>query len=287
MHTSTPQVEPETHPDVSIVIPCYNYGHFLDEAINSVLAQTWPSLEIIVVDDGSTDPKTLALFEHFERPRTRLLRQENGGIASARNAAIQQARGEIILTLDADDRIAPTFVEKAVKRLREDNTLGLVYGRAEFFGDSTGPWNMPEFRMPDMLFENRIPSCAVFRKRDWERVGGYDTVLAAAEDYDFWLSLISLGVGVYRIDETMLYYRLHGSPRWLQDPEVRLATYRRIFNRHLDLYLRHIDAWFDRYLKTVEILSGTTAEVVQLRAQLERQSSQIETLQQQLKSLTG
>lgn len=274
-------------PDVSVVIPCYNYGHFLDEAINSVLAQTWPSLEIIVVDDGSTDPTTLALFEHFERPRTRLLRKVNGGPASARNTAIQHARGEFILTLDADDRIAPTYVEMAVKRLREDHTLGIVYARAQFFGDSTGPWNLPEFRMPDMLFENCIPICGFFRKRDWERVGGYDTVLAAAEDYDFWLSLISLGVGVYRFDETMFFYRLHGPPRWLQDPQVRLATYRRIFERHRELYLQHIEAWFQRYTDGVELSFGLRAEVERLRAQVDQQSALIEQLQQQLRGFAG
>lgn len=280
MQTATLQVEQALHPDLSVVIPCYNYGRFLDEAIGSVLAQTWPAVEIIVVDDGSTDPDTLALFAHFERPYTRLIRTANGGISRARNTAIRQARGEFIMTLDADDRIAPTFVEQAVRLLRQDPSLGLIYGRVEFFGDQTGPWNQPEFRMPDILFENCLPSCGVFRKQDWERVGGFAEGLPAAEDYDFWLALIELGRGVHRIDETLFWYRMHGTPRWLQDPQTRLETYRRIFNRHQALYLPYMDAWFQRYTKAVEALLVAQAEVAELREQLNRQSALLETLQQ-------
>lgn len=278
MQTVTPTAEVPS-PDVSVIIPCYNYGHFLDDAIQSVLAQSWPSIEIVVVDDGSTDPATLALFEHFERPRTRLLRKPNGGPASARNLAIQHARGELILALDADDRIAPTFIEQAVQLMREDDSLGIVYGRIEFFGDRTGPWKMPDFRMPDMLFDNLIPSCGVFRRQDWERVGGYDTELPATEDYDFWLSLIELGRGVHRIDETMSYYRLHGSPRWLLDPESRWKTFRRIFERHRGMYLKHADGWFERYVALMIAHADAQMEVHHLRGQLEQQKMRLEALQ--------
>ena len=287
MHTAPPPAQQDLHPDVSVVIPCYNYGRFLDEAIRSVLAQTWPSIELIVVDDGSTDPETLALFEHFDRPRTQLIRTPNRGISRARNTAIEQARGEFILTLDADDRIAPTFAEKALRLMRADDTLGIVYGRIELFGDRKGPWNQPEFRMPDILFENCLPACGVFRKRDWARVGGYSEELSAAEDYDFWLSLLGLGLGVQRIDEVMLYYRLHGPPRWLQDPQTRMATYRRIFQRHQALYLPHMDAWFARYTEAVEATYAARGEAEQLRAQLKQQSERIAILQERLASLGG
>lgn len=101
-------------PLVSVVIPCYNQARYLDECISSVLEQSFGSFEIIVVDDGSNNPEDISLLDHADYPRTTLLRQANQGPSAARNAGIRKARGKYILPLDADDKIAPRFLELCV-----------------------------------------------------------------------------------------------------------------------------------------------------------------------------
>ncbi len=99
-------------PKVSILIPCFNLGQYIEEAVDSVFAQTDQDFEIIIVNDGSTDEATNKLLEGFSRPRTTVLSTENRGLAAARNLAIQQARGRYICALDADDKLHPQFIEK-------------------------------------------------------------------------------------------------------------------------------------------------------------------------------
>jgi len=134
-----------TMPTVSVIIPCFNQGHFLAESIGSVLASDHDDLEIIVVDDGSTDPTTITLLEQLAYPKTRLLRQENRGLAAARNYGITEAHGSYILPLDADDRIGPQYISQAVAALEADQHLGIIYCRAEKFGAEEGPWQLPRF----------------------------------------------------------------------------------------------------------------------------------------------
>jgi len=132
-------------PLVSIIIPCYNQGRYLAESIGSVLASDFTELEIIVVDDGSTEPETRRILDMLEYPKTRLIRRANGGLAAARNSGIAEAQGRYILPLDADDRIGPEYLGQAVAALEADPQLGVVYCRAERFGARVGPggWPLP------------------------------------------------------------------------------------------------------------------------------------------------
>ena len=193
---------------VSVVIPCYNQGQFLAESIGSVLASDYPDLEIIVVDDGSTDPETCRILDGLDYPRTKLIRQENGGLASARNAGISAAAGRYILPLDADDRIGPQYISQAVAALEADPGLGIVYCLAEKFGAEQGPWPLSPFSRWRMGLGNIIFCSAVYRKADWQQVGGYATDLRRGwEDWDFWLSLLELGRTVHCLDLVGFYYR--------------------------------------------------------------------------------
>src|SRR5690348_2571583 len=125
---------------VSVVIPCFNAGEHLDEAVRSALAQTHADLEVVIMDDGSTDPATRRLLDGAAAwPRTRILRQANAGPSAARNAAIEAATGEFILPLDADDRIEPGYVEQAAAILQSRPEVGIVYCRAMKFGAESGP----------------------------------------------------------------------------------------------------------------------------------------------------
>ncbi len=226
---------------VSVVIPCYNQGAYLDEAVESVLAQTYRDFEIIVVNDGSTDEETNRLLARYERPQTRVLHTGNQGLASARNNGIREAMGEYILPLDADDRIVPTYLEKAVRVLDERPDAGIVYCLAETFGVVTGPWPAAEFSLGRMLLGNLIFCSALYRKGDWETVGGYKANMAGGwEDWDFWLSLIELGRGVHRIPEVLFRYRVkERSMAKGMDAAAKAEMHLQVMRNHKDLYIEN------------------------------------------------
>jgi glycosyltransferase involved in cell wall biosynthesis len=199
-------------PKVSVVIPCYNQGVFLAEAINSVQWQTYSDFEIIVVDDGSTDPETRSVIDRLDGLSLKVLRTENGGLATARNRGITASSGELVLPLDADDRIAATYIERGVEILDHTPSAGVVYSRAERFGAMTGPWGLPEFSPRRILVENMVFCSAVFRRQAWEQVGGYNPNMRHGwEDWDLWLSFVELGVGFLCIPEPLFFYRVRSS----------------------------------------------------------------------------
>ncbi|MFC4261269.1 glycosyltransferase family 2 protein [Ferruginibacter yonginensis] len=195
---------------VSVIIPCYNQGAFVMDALASVAAQTYVHWEAIVVNDGSTDAATVALLAELQFPQTRVLHTSNMGLAQARNNGIAEAKGTYILPLDADDTIASTYIEKAVAQFEKHPTTILVYSKAAFFGTETGEWLLPDFSMQTMLQQNVIFCSAMFRKYDFEKVGGYATYMRYGwEDWDLWLRMLTNGGLVYRIPEVLFYYRKH------------------------------------------------------------------------------
>jgi glycosyltransferase involved in cell wall biosynthesis len=254
-------------PKVSVVIPCFNLGEYLDEAIDSVLAQTFQDFEILVVDDGSNDPYTKNRLSTLDKPRVRVFRSENQGLAGARNLAIAHAQGEYILPLDADDRLAPTFVEKADAVLNERPEVGIVYSEVEWFGEKNGKWDVPPYRFPDILLDNTIVASALYRRSDWELVGGYSTEFRSRwEDYDFWLSLIERGRIPYRIPEVLFYYRQRaGSMTQRAHSTDRAPLYELLFRRHREMYEENIGYVFERIAKLEEELQLREPERPQLQ----------------------
>ncbi|MEW6517687.1 MAG: glycosyltransferase family A protein [candidate division FCPU426 bacterium] len=232
----------KTMPLVSVIIPCYNDGLYLDEAVASVLNQTYPRMEIIVVDDGSTDRATCRLLKQYQRPHTTVFRIVHGGPARARNAGIARARGEYILPLDADDKIAPAYVKKAVEVMERDKGVGIVYCRARLFGAREEEWILPDYSFEKMLFDNVIFNSALYRKKSWKRAGGYNANMTdGMEDYDFWLSLLEQDERqVVRINRIMFYCRVRKesrTTRMLRDgKEAEMFT--RIFFNHPRLFGR-------------------------------------------------
>jgi len=162
-------------------------GEYLSEAVESVLAQTYRDFEIIIIDDASNDKETVKLLEQYSHPMIHVIRNsQNMGVAAARNQGILLAKGEFILPLDADDYIAETYFEKAIKLFSKRPDIGIIYCNAEFFGEKSGPWNLPSFSLTRMLIENLIFSAAFFKKSDWQRSVGYRSVMSAGwEDWDF------------------------------------------------------------------------------------------------------
>nr|WP_315149668.1 glycosyltransferase [uncultured Flavobacterium sp.] len=197
-------------PKVSIIVPCYNQAHYLDEALQSVLDQTYGNWECIIVNDGSPDhTEEIANKWVAKDSRFLYLYKENGGLSSARNAGIAMAKGEYILPLDADDKIAKDYVALAVNSFQVDIFLKVVYCKAEKFENETGTWDLQPFSLKAMAKGNIIFCSAIYRKIDWERVAGYDLNMNHGfEDWEFWIALLKNGGNVKRLDIIGFYYRI-------------------------------------------------------------------------------
>jgi glycosyltransferase involved in cell wall biosynthesis len=230
-------------PLVSVVIPCYDAGDTLLETVESALASAYECLEVIVVDDGSTDDVTRVALDSLPEGVVRL-EQQNSGLPAARNAGVRRASGSLILPLDADDLIEPDYVPEAVAAMSADPTLGIVYCRATKFGEVEGDWALPDFDVDRILVENCIFSCAMFRRDDWVAVGGYDeTMRRGREDHDFWLRIVSLGRGVRRLEGRYFHYRIRSSS--MNHGYTRaeyVQVYAQIFRNNLGLYAEHPEA---------------------------------------------
>jgi glycosyltransferase involved in cell wall biosynthesis len=187
--------EPAT---VSVVIPTYNYADKVERAIKSAINQTLKPTTIVVVDDGSTDDTESVvkrIIQERKEPQIKYIRQNNSGVAVARNRGISETSGKYVCCLDADDAIKPEFLQVCVDALEEDRSLGIAYTGLEYIkpDGETGksPWP-DEFDYDAQLNrKNQIPTCCVFRKEMWERLGGYNQKYAptgaGSEDAEFWL----------------------------------------------------------------------------------------------------
>ncbi len=228
-------------PKVSVIIPCYNQGVYLQEAVASVLDQTFHDFEILVVDDGSTDVETVNILKNVLWPKTRVIHTENQGLSAARNNGIREAQGDYILPLDADDKIGKDYLEDAIRILDRHPEIGIVYCEAAYFGVKGGRWDLPEYSLDKILSHNVIFCTALFRKADWEAVGGYNVNMVYGwEDWDFWLSLIHRGSKVYRIPKIHFHYRLReASMVHAMDEEQRFFMRLHAHLNHRDLY-RHM-----------------------------------------------
>lgn len=235
---------------VSVIVPVYNVlPCYIEEALESVLVSTYQNIEIIVVNDGSSSKETLSFFKSYNNPKVKIINQINMGLAEARNTGIKNATGKYILPLDADDKIEPTYIEKAVKIIDSKKRIGIVYCEADMFGAINKKWELPEFKMKNMLRFNCIFCTALFRKTDWERVGGYKKIMKYGwEDYEFWLSLLELGVKVYRIPEILFHYRQHEKTSMLTEvykEKFKLEyLWKMIQSHHKEL--------FDKYKKQID-----------------------------------
>ena len=201
-------------PKVSVYIPAYNAVEYIEEAIESALNQTYTDLEVVVVNDGSTDSTGELLDSMYgTHPRVAIIHQENGGISSASNTAIRNCKGEYILQLDSDDALLPEAAEMLVAVL-EKNDVGFVYGDA-YLTDSEGiaygraySWSM--YDRYKLLEGMMIHHPRMFRKRDFNRVSGFDTNLSNAVDYDIFLKLAEVTDG-YHLQTPLYLYRQHNT----------------------------------------------------------------------------
>lgn len=231
-------------PKVSVIVPCYNLGAFLDEAIDSVLAQTFQDFEVLVVDDGSTDPATQALLADYRRPRTRVMRTPHAGVSAARNTAIAHTTGTYLCALDADDRLEPAYLEKAVERLEADPSIAFVSCWLRTFGDEQWEWTPERCDLPGLLWEDTVLTASLVRRDAVVAVGGYDAgmPIQGAEDWDLWLTLVERGYRGVILPEVLFNYRRRSGSlstvSWNGSGHLPLADYR--VTKHADAYRTHL-----------------------------------------------
>ncbi len=202
-------------PLVSIIIPCYNYGKFVTDAIESAENQTFKNIEIIVINDGSTDQDTINVLNSLSYPKTRIVHQKNQGLASTRNNGAIISRGKYICYLDADDMIHPTYIEKTLFLLEERKNLGSAYSWVQCFEESNDIWKTQDLNPFMMRDANISPSHSVIKKEVWEKVrelngvGFLTKYEGYFEDWVFWIDMIRVGFGGAVIKEPLIKYRVH------------------------------------------------------------------------------
>ncbi len=235
---------------VSVLIPCYNHGAFLDEAVQSVLQQTVKDVELIVVDDGSTDPATRDLLTSYAPPRTKVVHTPNRGLAAARNLALSLARAPVICALDADDRLHPTFFEKALALLDADPALTFVSSWLRMFGDEDRLWVQHRCDLPALLAEDTVHTAALVRRQPVVEVGGWDGGMGVQgyEDWDLWISLLERGGRGHILQEVLFdYRRLGGSmSATCTQGEAHLQLMQYLFNKHAASYRAHLPEVLER-----------------------------------------
>jgi len=253
-------------PLVSIVVPCFNDGHYLDDSIRSIFNQTMTSFEVIVVDDGSTDPETLAIIDALPWSRTRVIHQTNAGLSAARNTGMSAARGTYVVPLDADDELEPEFLEHMVAALEPVPDAAFAACRARLFEDIDAVWIPRPYNPYQLLLSNSIIGCVLLRRDAYLAVGGYDeTMRHGNEDWDLWIRLAHAGWGVVEVPEVLFRYRKHGISMSVET-EARFEQGRaEIVERHADLYdaehLARMKA--DHYpLVTIVAAAGSEPEAV-------------------------
>jgi len=237
-------------PKVSVIIPCYNHGQYVEEAIDSVLSQTFKDFEIIVVDDGSTDKYTVTRLKALKKPKTKVIHALHQGLAEARNIGIHNSSGIYILPLDADDKISSEYLADAVEILDSDGSVKIVYCNAEWFGEKTGVFELPPFTVKTILERNIIVASAFFRRSDYDFTRGYNKNLRCVyEDWDFWLSLLETGGKVYKIPKVHFYYRFRDdSMRNSASPQALEYAFKQIYLNHTEFYLEEFDISMRTYL---------------------------------------
>ena len=223
---------------VTVAMPAYNAARTIGSAIRSALAQTRRDFELIVVDDGSTDDTAASVEPFLADERIRLVRQENRGLAGARNTAIQHARGEYVSLLDSDDLWLPEYLERVLEALEPRGDAAFAYADAWVLDDETRriqrrsamAFQSPPTELPrdphalllELLRRNFVYGSATIRRSVLAEIGPFDESLRASEDYELWLRAAARGYTAVAVPGLLSVYRRRTGT--LSDDDARMLT---------------------------------------------------------------
>ncbi|MDD1613733.1 MAG: glycosyltransferase [Methylococcaceae bacterium] len=243
----------QQHPIISIIMPCYNAEAFLEKTIEGVFQQTYPHVELIIVDDGSTDRSPAILLESAKKyPALKVFAHANSGPYPARNLALQHAQGEFVAFLDADDYWTPDCLEKLYHALIEANAdLSYCGWQNVVENGEDGPPYVPPIYENGDIFEYFLTGCpwpihaALTRRTIVDKVGGFSTRCFSAMDYDFWIRLSAVTQNIVRVPEVLAFYRWHNngqisSVKWRQVLDAWRV--RKDFVAQNPLLIKHLSA---------------------------------------------
>ena len=202
------------NPKISIIVPYYNMSKYFLDTLKSIKEQTYTDWECIIINDGSTDNDRDLILDNIKNDfRFRYYEQNNGGVANAKNTAASLSHGELIVPLDPDDLISRTFLQMGVEYMESHPDCSLYYGHAIYFGDYTAPWDIEWKGYKELLKRNSIFNTSIFRKKDFDRIGGYNENLKAFEDWEMYIRLLYNNDNVYQSDLVFYIYRYRQNGR--------------------------------------------------------------------------
>jgi glycosyltransferase involved in cell wall biosynthesis len=203
-------VHQSDNPQVSIIIPCYNHGEYLEEALNSIVVSDKGKIcEVVIVNDGSTDSFTLSVLEELDKRGWKVIHQSNQGLAAARNMGIANTSAPFVLPLDSDNKLMESYLTNGLDLLNKTKAAA-IYGDARYFGDRNGVWKNKPFKVQNLLLENHVDACALIRRENLLKVGGYSLGMPSNgyEDWDLWLKMIDQGFFLVYLPELCFEYRV-------------------------------------------------------------------------------
>ena len=250
-------------PLVSIIIACYKQAHLLTEAVESVVAQTYPHWEMIIVNDGSPDDTTAvaqALIAAHPERRIRLIEKANGGLSAARNTGLQFATGAFLLPLDADDTLHPRMLERTVAALEAHPEADVAYTHIQLFGTQSGVCRCGPFELGAEMETNRLAYCSLMRRVLADALDGYAEDATAYEDWDFWLRAMARGAQGVLVPEPLFNYRQSATSKLIEDNRRRDYFVAQLVLRHTALYGPERSAEATRTVEINEWLTGPEAK---------------------------
>jgi glycosyltransferase involved in cell wall biosynthesis len=227
-------------PTVSAIVPCYNHGRYLPDCVDSILAQEYPELEVIVVDDASTEESTLDVLAELEtREYVTVLRQSrNSGPSAARNRGVATARGRYILPVDADNLLLPGGISSMVAQLQAaGEQIGFIYPNCQYFGTRDDYFQPPSYNLYLLMGSNYCDTCSLIDRAVFDSGIHYpEDIVFGHEDWDFALTLSARGVRGEPARQPTLHYRKHGFTRSDAVEYARDSFHEGIPTRHPDLF---------------------------------------------------
>ena len=220
---------------VSIIIPCFNSGTTIEMAIASAKAQSWSSLEIIVVNDGSTDANTVSILDRIEG--VKIINQKNSGLPSARNTGFKHANGEYVLPLDADDWLESDALEQLMEPLLKNPEICFSFSPMILENEASGILTKP-YNYFEQLFFNQLPYSLLLPKSVWQKIGGYNTKMRDGyEDWEFNIRLGRLGFFGTAVPKPVFHYRVSQSGMLLsKSSKLHFKLWADIQARNKDVY---------------------------------------------------
>lgn len=240
---------------VSIAIPCYKQACFLREAVESVVAQTYRNWELLIVDDGSPDDTSKVanqLIRKHPNRKIRLIKQNNSGLAASRNVAFQQSQGDLLLPLDADDKLTPSFIETLLGSLAENPSYSIAYCDIHYFGSLDYLHKVSDFDYHKLLYRNHINYCSLYKKKLFESRQYNPNMRWGYEDWDFWISQCTRKAKAIHTAGYLFEYRKKDSSMLTQAQEHDTELKSQIVKNTPEAYQGYALAWADKVSRDAE-----------------------------------